>query len=130
MDQAWVDAMLVDYIVSRDPAFFWRLSIPEQWNIFMLISTHRIVDGLKQRFRTERPFDDSGLGVYSVRHLNEWGDLTGHTRAHRLAQRDPIRQFKCYSGPRSAGTPAGIRRHRILLPMGADQSRSRAGDLS
>ena len=108
LDQAWVDAMLVDYIVSRDPAFFWRLSIPEQWHIFMLISTHRIVDGLKQRFRTERPFDDSGLGVYSVRHLNEWGDLTGHTSAHRLAKRDPIRQFKCDLGRGLPEHPQGF----------------------
>src|ERR1035441_10546799 len=108
LNRAWVDKILVDYIVSRDPAFFHRLSIPEQWNLFMLNPTSRLVDGLKNQRHTELPFDDSGLSVYSVRHLNEWGDLTGHTRAHRLAQRNPILQLKSALGRGLPEHPEGF----------------------
>ena len=108
LNGAWVDNLLVDYIVSRDPAFFHSLSLPEQWNLFMLTSTGRLVDGLKHRSRTEIPFDDGGLSIYSVRHLNEWGDLTGHTRAHRLAQREPILQLKSALGRGLPEHPEGF----------------------
>jgi hypothetical protein len=94
LNQAWVHALLVDYVVSRDPAFFHSLSLSEQWHIFMLTSVGRLVDGLKNRFRAERPFNDRDLGVYSLQYLNEYGDLTQHTRTKRLAQRESIRQPK------------------------------------
>jgi len=90
VDQTWADRLLVDYLLARDPAFFYRLSLREQWTLFMLTSNGRLLEGLKNRLRDERPFDDEGMGIYSTRHLNKWGDLTRHTRAHRLAQRDPI----------------------------------------
>jgi hypothetical protein len=111
LDSAWVPEPLVDYVVSRDPAYFHCLSIPEQWNLFMLIPTSRIMDGLKTRFRAERPFNDSSAGiynVYTVRHLNEWGDQTGHTKAHRLARRDPIRQAKSVLGGGLPEHPQGF----------------------
>lgn len=94
LNEPWVHGLLVDYVVSRDPAFFHNLSLPEQWNIFMLTSIGRLVDGLKNRFRAERPFNDADVGVYSLQNLNEWGDLTHHSRAKRLAQREGIRQPK------------------------------------
>jgi hypothetical protein len=92
VDQSWADRLLVDYLVARDPAYFWRLSLPEQWTIFMLTSNSRLLEGLKNRVRGERPFDESGLGVYSTRHLNECGDLTQHTRVHR--NKDAIQHTK------------------------------------
>jgi hypothetical protein len=108
LNQAWADKILVDYIVSRDPAFFHGLSIPEQWNLFMLTPISRLVDGLKNRRRPEIPFDDSGFGVYSVRHLNKWGDLTGHTSAHRLAQRESILKLKSVLGRGLPEHPEGF----------------------
>jgi hypothetical protein len=94
VNQTWADRLLVDYLVARDPAFFRHLSLREQWTVFMLTSDGRLLEGLKNRFRGEPPFDESGLGVYSTRHLNEWGDLTQHTRAHRQAQREIVMRTK------------------------------------
>ena len=90
VEQTWADKLLVDYLLARDPAFFHRLGLREQWTLFMLTSNSRLLEGLKNRLRGERPFDDAGMGVYSIRHLNEWGDLTRHTKEHRLVKRDAI----------------------------------------
>ena len=98
IDQTWAHWLLVDYIISRDPAFFHQLTFRERWTLFMLTSNGRLLQGLKNRLRPEPPYNDEGLGVYSVRHLNEWGDLTRHTAAHRLAQRDAILTTKSVLG--------------------------------
>jgi len=63
VEQTWADKLLVDYLVSRDPAFVRRLSLREQWTIFMLTSHSRLLEGLKNRLRTEHPYDDEGMGV-------------------------------------------------------------------
>jgi hypothetical protein len=108
MEQTWADKLLVDYLVSRDPAFVRRLSLREQWTIFMLTSHSRLLEGLKNRLRAERPYDDEGMGVYSTRHLNQWGDLTQHTKAHRLVQRDPILRTKSALGRGLSEHPLGF----------------------
>jgi hypothetical protein len=82
----WADALMLDYIVARDPAFFNGLSLREKWNVFMLTSNARLVRGLKNRFRHNPPF--SGVSVYTVENINEWGDQTHHTRAARPQQRE------------------------------------------
>jgi hypothetical protein len=98
IDQTWTHRLLVDYIISRDPAFFHQLTLGERWTLFMLTSNSRLLQGLKNRLRPEPPYNDEGLGVYSVRNLNEWGDLTHHTAAHRFTQRDAIRATKSVLG--------------------------------
>ena len=98
VNQTWADRLLVDYLVARDPAYIRQLSLREQWTIFMLTSNTRLLEGVKNRLRPESPYDDEGMGVYSTRHLNEWGDLTRHTRAHRLAQREVILKTKSALG--------------------------------
>ena len=98
VNQTWADRLLVDYLVARDPAYIRQLSLREQWTIFMLTSNTRLLEGVKNRLRAESPYDDEGMGVYSTRHLNQWGDLTRHTRAHRLAQREAIMKTKSALG--------------------------------
>ena len=92
--QTWADKLLVDYLVSRDPAFFHSLSPPEQWTVFMLTSFSRLVQGLKDRWRAERPYDDSNFGAYRVRYLNESGDQTHHIKAVRPPQRNEVLEWK------------------------------------
>ena len=106
--QSWAHKILVDYLVSRDPGFFQSLSLAEKWTVFMLTPTSRLIDGLKSRFRAEPPYNDEGLGVYSLKNLNAWGDLSHHTRAFRLAQRDVIRQSKSALGRGLSGQPDGF----------------------
>ena len=96
--QTWAHKLLVDYVLARDPAFFRSLTWSEKWTLFMLTPTRRLIEGIKNRFRAEPPYDDAGLGAYSVRHLNEWGDLTHHTREFRLKNREPILQSKSALG--------------------------------
>ncbi len=92
VDQGWADALLVDYLVARDPAFFHSLSLPEKWSVFMLTSNRRLIQGLKNRRRTERPLND--LGVYTAGCINQWGDQTGHTQAARPSKPGPALQGK------------------------------------
>ena len=81
VDQTWADKLLVDYLVSRDPAYLRRLSPGEQWTCFMLTSyppaCWRV---LRTASGAEEPYDDEGYGLYTTGHLNGWGDLTQHTR--------------------------------------------------
>ncbi len=106
--QSWAHKLLVDYVISRDPEFFHSLTLPEKWTVFMLTPTVRLIDGLKARFRTEPPYNDAGLGAYSVQNLNGWGDLTNHTREHRLANREPIIQSKSALGRGLSEHPEGF----------------------
>jgi hypothetical protein len=75
------DDLMLDYVVSRDPAFFRTLSPGEKWNVFMLTSSARLVRGIKGRWRRERP--PSEQGVYKIENINEWGDQTQHIRSAR-----------------------------------------------
>jgi hypothetical protein len=75
------DDLMLDYVVSRDPAFFRTLSGGEKWNVFMLTSAARLVRGMKGRGQKDRP--SSGAGVYTIENINGWGDQTHHVRADR-----------------------------------------------
>jgi hypothetical protein len=108
VSQTWADKLLVDYVVSRDPAFFRRLSPGEQWSVFMLTSYPRLLEGLKNRLRAEEPYQDEGRGLYSVGHLNAWGDLTRHTEGHRLADRSGIRKLNAALGRGLPEHPEGL----------------------
>jgi hypothetical protein len=91
VERIGADTLQVDYIVSRDPDFFHSLSPMEKWNVFMLTSNQRLLQGLENRGWPEAPRD---MGVYNVRYVNDWGDQTHHAEADRPAQRDPRVQRK------------------------------------
>jgi hypothetical protein len=91
VERVGTDSLQVDYIVSRDPDFFHSLSPMEKWNVFMLTSNQRLLQGLENRVRLEAPRD---MGVYDVRYVNDWGDQTHHAEAERPAQRNSIVQRK------------------------------------
>jgi hypothetical protein len=68
----------VDYIVSRDPAYFFSLSLLEKWNVFMATSDQRLILGLKNRHRPQHRESNT---VYDSKFINEWGDQTMHPKA-------------------------------------------------
>lgn len=80
IERVGTDNLEIDYIVSEDPGFFHTLSATEQWNVFMLTSGHRLLQGLENRLRRHVPRD---TGLYNVRYLNNWGDLTNHAEVDR-----------------------------------------------
>ena len=88
--QPWAHSLIVDYLVARDPAFLGTLTLSEKWTVFMLTPVGRLIDGIKNRFRAEKPYNDEAIGAYSVRNLDAWGDLIHHTRDHQLTNREGI----------------------------------------
>jgi hypothetical protein len=92
VERAGADSLFLDYIVSRDPAFFHSLSLMEQWNVFMLTSNRGIFRGLKNRLRPEVTGQE--MGVYDVRYVDEWGDQTHHAQADRPPGREAFVQMK------------------------------------
>jgi hypothetical protein len=105
IERSWADALMLDYVVARDPAFFHELPPLEQWNVFMLTSNARLVRGIKGRFRKERPAD---LGIYNVENINDWGDQVNHTRAVRPTKRDNILEARASLAYPWAERPKGF----------------------
>jgi hypothetical protein len=78
-----VSEALVDYVVSRDPDYFYSLSLPEKWNVFMATSDQRLKRGLKNRLQPEPQL---GGGIYDSKFINEWGDQTNHPKASQKTE--------------------------------------------
>ena len=84
LDQASATDIFIDYIVSRDPAYFCSLSPLEKWNVFMTISGQRIKHGLNNRLRPEPQAKTNSFGsVYNLKYINAWGDQMNHPLASR-----------------------------------------------
>jgi hypothetical protein len=103
----WADMILLDYIVARTPDYFHRLSLPEQWNVFMFTSNDRIVQSMRNRNRAEPPHTENP--IYDVHKLNEWGDQTDHVKTNRpdergyvLKSRAPLSSGLSKSGSKDA----------------------------
>ena len=80
---SWDDPLYLDYIASRDPAYFLNLPVGEQFELTMIMQQSRLLKGLKCKFRPDPPHE---LGPpYDVTQVNKNGDLIGHTRANRPA---------------------------------------------
>ena len=71
-----VSDTLLDYIVSREPAYFYSVSPLKKWNIFMETSNQRLMQGLNNRRHPE-----GNMGGYQSKFINEWGDQTNHPKA-------------------------------------------------
>ena len=90
-----VSDTLVDYIVSRDPAYFYNLPLPEKWNVFMATTNDRLKRGLKNRPQSERHNEKSG--AYDSRFINPWGDQTNHPKVLQQTAK-AIRQASILGG--------------------------------
>ena len=66
-------AVWLDYLVARDPRYFHGLSLREEWNVFMLTPQQRLIEGLKNRFRSraraEHPYP---AGPYNPDYIDAW----------------------------------------------------------
>lgn len=77
----WDDPQYLDYISSRDPAYFLDLPLREQFELSMIMQQTRLLQGVKCKFRPEPKVE---LGPpYDVTQVNAYGDLKGHTYARR-----------------------------------------------
>jgi hypothetical protein len=76
------DSLWLDYVVARDPQYFHHLSLAEQWNIFMLTPSQRLVRGLENRFNP-RAYTKHVVqsGPYTADQINSWGDQSYHPRS-------------------------------------------------
>jgi hypothetical protein len=63
--------IFIDFIVSRDPGYFFELSVADQALVIFKTSLDRMVTGLMYKFfRNTKPT----MGVYGVQSINEYGD--------------------------------------------------------
>jgi len=96
-----VSDTLLDFIVSRDTAYFYSLSLPEKCNIFLETSNQRLLQGLENRRHPE-----GNMGGYQSKFVNEWGDQTNHPKA--LQQTDKAIRQESVLGGGLPERPAGF----------------------
>jgi hypothetical protein len=88
------DSVWLDYIVARDPKYFHQLPAMKQWDVLMLTSSQRLLQGLQNRFdpRTSARHV-SKSGAYDAGQIDAWGDQSFHPRSGALAhiERRPSR---------------------------------------
>jgi hypothetical protein len=83
VDPRWADAMFIDYVLARDPAYIQSLSWWERISVYMLTNTKRLKRGLKNWWQPEKR--QAGVYVYKSELIDEYGDQTGHGQAQRPA---------------------------------------------
>jgi hypothetical protein len=109
LKQSWVDQVLVDYLVARDPGYLRSRPLAEQWTIFMLMTDQRLVRGLKYRLRhglTEGP-EQNEEGPYHVRCIDDWGDQTCNMASARPKDRSRVWSQKSVLGEGLPVNPKG-----------------------
>lgn len=85
------DDVWLDYLVARAPDHFHRLSLIEQWDVFMLTPGKRLKIGLKNRFNPGRyPNHITGAGVYYSDYIDSWGDQIHHPQSAAPAAFEPL----------------------------------------
>jgi len=80
------DAVYVDYLFARDPAYFRALPWPSKFQVAMLMTVPRLRKGVRNRFRPEST--RLAAGVYDPEKLNAYGDQLGNEAAKRTFQGD------------------------------------------
>lgn len=103
LDPRFADAGFIDYVLARDPEYFWQLPAGEQWSFFMLTSTDRIRKGLKNLIHASRPRPGDHRAVYDAEALDECGDQTGNLKAARHP--DAVRRVLTQTSVLAAGLP-------------------------
>jgi hypothetical protein len=77
------DAVFVDYLLARDPAYFRALPLTAKFEIAMMTTFPRLRKGIQNRFRPEgTPPPDS---IYHSSQLNMYGDQLGNDATNRPA---------------------------------------------
>lgn len=76
----WTDPLFIDFLMARDPAYFRSLPAGDQFNLAMRMSLDRLKRGIKNKLRPPPP-PVPEYTVYDPKSVDEYGDMTGHTRA-------------------------------------------------
>ncbi len=77
----WADPLFIDFLMARDPAYFHSLPIGNQFNLAMSLTRLRLERGLKSILRPPPPPEFHEYTAYDSKNVDEYGDMTGHTRA-------------------------------------------------
>lgn len=80
MDQ-WADALFIDFLMARDPAYFRSLPVGDQFDLSMRLSRDRLKRGLKGTLRPPPPPEFQEYTPYDSKNVDEYGDMTGHKSA-------------------------------------------------
>lgn len=80
----WAGILLVDYLMSRDPAYYRSRPLIERTEIGLMVPLKRLTKGLASRKNPEPPMMFEGYYTYDPTLVDAHGDMTGH-----LAQRRP-----------------------------------------
>lgn len=75
------DALYIDYLLARDPAFFRALPPLGKFQVAMMVTMPRLRKGIRNRFRPEGPPKPAPL--YDASKLNAHGDQLGHEAVNR-----------------------------------------------
>jgi hypothetical protein len=79
--KAWASRLYIDYLMARDPAYFRRLPIIDQFDLALRLPTERLQQGLHNKRHPPPPPPFPEFSVYDPRLVDEHGDLTGHVRS-------------------------------------------------
>lgn len=74
------NTQMIDQIFSRDPSFFWKLSLKEQWGMVLMTPLSRVIDGY-----LAQGGEKAMCGPYGYRNLDGRGDQL-HTSAMEANQ--------------------------------------------
>lgn len=77
----WADPLFIDFLMARDPAYFRSLPVGDQFDLSMRLSRDRLKRGLKSILRPPPPPEFQEYTAYDSKNVDEYGDMTGHTRA-------------------------------------------------
>jgi hypothetical protein len=80
------DAIYVDYLFARDPAYFRALPWSSKFQVAMLMTMPRLRKGVRNRFHPEPSTVVSA--IYDPAKLNEYGDQLGNDAANRPRKGD------------------------------------------
>lgn len=75
------DAVFVDYLLARDPAYFRALPLRAKFEIAMMTTLPRLRKGIKNRFKPEEMLRP--MPIYHPSHLNAYGDQLGNEATNR-----------------------------------------------
>ena len=88
------NASFVDYIISRDTAYFWQLPFIDKLTVIFSTSFSRLVIPFKEAI-APRPEPEYAMGIYNSVQLNAYGDSLENNRVFKTNEmRQVIDGFK------------------------------------
>jgi hypothetical protein len=83
----------LDYVLAHEPDVVRRLPLRQLCNVVMATPFKRLKVGIKNRLNPKRYTDEPDMGVYSVQHIDNWGDQDSERGPAKLRKGDLIPSF-------------------------------------